>query len=90
MNNSPLRLPLRAAICVTILWGSAWAERQEINGIAAIVNGVVVTDSQVRGAAQTQIRLLAMEAQRGGMTQSEAQRRVAEIEENALDTLIER
>lgn len=69
---------------------AAWAKPVEVDGIAAVVNGQVITRSEVMGAAQTQVRLLAMEAQQSGMNKAEFAERAAEIEKNALSTLIDR
>lgn len=79
-----------AGCAVGLLCGPLQAKPVEVDGIAAIVNGAVITRSQVMGAAQTQVRLLAMEAQHSGMTEAQFRQRAGEIEKNALNTLIDR
>lgn len=61
----------------------------EVNGIAAVVNNQVVTKSEVRSAAQTQVQLLVMQEGRR-LSSSALEARVREIEQNALKDLIDR
>ncbi|MEM1294185.1 MAG: SurA N-terminal domain-containing protein [Verrucomicrobiota bacterium] len=72
-----------AAVCL-----SSFAAT-EVNGIAAVVNNQVVTKSEVRSAAQTQVQLLVMQEGRR-LSASALEARVREIERNALRDLIDR
>lgn len=57
-------------------------------GIAAVVNGKVITTSEVRNAAQMQVHMYLM--QNRGLSPEQLQARVGQIEENALQDLIDR
>lgn len=60
----------------------------EVDGIAAVINGEPITKSEVRKAAQVQIHLLLVQNPR--MTQGALASRVREIEQRAMDDLIEK
>lgn len=70
--------------------GLALAKPVEVDSIAAIVNGEVITRSQVYGAAQMQVRMLAMEAQQSGMTEEQFRKKAEAMQKSALNTLIDR
>lgn len=98
IRKNPCQKSMRAfwkrtllAAGMAVLGGTfACAKPVEVDGIAAIVNGEVITRSQVMAAAQTQVRLLAMEAQQSGITEAEFREKASGIEKNALNTLIDR
>ncbi len=60
----------------------------EVASIAAVVNGEVITTTERDSAVQTQIRLLVLE--NPNMTQEEANSKMAELKQKALDDLIDR
>ena len=70
----------------SIIVGAQAAE--VFTGIAAVVNGKVITTSEVRNAAQMQVHMLVMENR--GMSQGQLEGRVREIEKNALQDLVDR
>lgn len=77
---------LTAALVFSALVSAQSAE--VFSGIAAVVNGKVITTSEVRNAAQMQVHMLVM--QNRGMSQNALEGRVREIEKNALQDLIDR
>jgi parvulin-like peptidyl-prolyl isomerase len=65
--------------------GALAAEQQQIDGIAAVVNGEVITWSQVRGVMAPRERLL-----RSQLRGEELQKKVMEVRKEALQDLIDR
>lgn len=78
-------LLITSAITLGAIAGQA---AQEVNGMAAVVNGQVITKSEVRNAAQMQVHMVVM--QNRGITQAQLEARVRDIEKNALQDLIDR
>jgi len=64
-------------------------EPQVLNAIRAVVNGQPITQMEVDSAVQTQLRVWIMENQ-GMVSRSQVQSRVSELEERALEDLIDR
>tara|TARA_R110002096_G_scaffold215310_12_gene403163 strand:- start:14066 stop:15049 length:984 start_codon:yes stop_codon:yes gene_type:complete len=77
---------LTGALAAAILQAHA---ATEVNGIAAVVNNQVITKSEVRNTAQTQVHLLVLQEGRR-LSASALEARVREIERNALRDLIDR
>ncbi len=81
--------PARAvAALVFLCTAGVGGQTVEVNGIAAVVNNKPITRSEVRNAAQMQIRLLVMERKVRSREALEA--RAKEIETNALQDLIDK
>lgn len=77
-------LPL-AALCL-FACASSFAE-SSVNGIAAVVNGKVITRSQVADAVAAQRQMIAMNLRDRPL---EAQRELAKLDRTAMDSLIDR
>lgn len=81
----------RALLCLTTLIALAMASpgfaQSSSNGIAAVVNGRVITKSEVRDAVTAQEQMLAMQLQNDPAA---LQREVANLRVTALDSLIDR
>jgi parvulin-like peptidyl-prolyl isomerase len=75
-----------AALAVLILHSWAGPGMGETYGIAAKVNGKIITRSEVREAVQAQEQLIAMTVKDPG----EQQRKLSSVRERALEALIER
>ena len=64
---------------------------EQVNGIAAVIDGTrVVTKSEVREAVTTQTVLYQQRVRSGQMTENEYRSKVKELEEESLNSLIER
>lgn len=72
----------------SILGAIAGQAAQDYNGMAAVVNGQVITKSEVRNAAQMQVHMVVM--QNRGITEQQLKAEVQNIEKNALQDLIDR
>jgi parvulin-like peptidyl-prolyl isomerase len=81
----PLRSLLVVAVCALSL-SSTFAQTSR-NGVAAVVNGKVITKSEVADAVNAQRQMIIMQNRDNPMR---AQRELAEVESKALDQLIER
>ncbi|MEM7144322.1 MAG: peptidylprolyl isomerase [Verrucomicrobiota bacterium] len=68
--------------------GLAPAETELVDGVAAVVNGKVITYSEVRNAIAVRIGVVQMEMR--GATREQVEARIAEIEKEALQDLIDR
>lgn len=83
--------PLLAAALLTAgalnLFPSAAAAQSAVNGIAAIVNGKVITKSQVREAVQAQIQLLRFKYREDP---AGLQKELDDLQATALESLIDR
>ncbi len=66
--------------------GSPLSIGETVNGIAAVVNGKVITRSEVREAVEAQEQMIRMTIR----DTAEAQSRLAELHDKSLDALIER
>jgi peptidyl-prolyl cis-trans isomerase SurA len=66
----------------------AIAETELVDGVAAVVNGKVITYSEVRNAIAVRIGVLQMEMR--GASREQVEARVTEIEKEALQDLIDR
>ncbi|MEM8954993.1 MAG: peptidyl-prolyl cis-trans isomerase [Verrucomicrobiota bacterium] len=64
------------------------AETELVDGVAAVVNGQVITYSEVRNAIAVRIGVVQMEMR--GATREQVEARIAEIEREALQDLIDR
>jgi peptidyl-prolyl cis-trans isomerase SurA len=74
------------AICGLAPWGTAFAQdTQVVDGIAAVVNGEVITYSQVRALASPREKLL-----RSQYTGKDLEQKVTELRKFALKDLIDR
>ncbi|MFT5465119.1 MAG: peptidyl-prolyl cis-trans isomerase SurA [Verrucomicrobiales bacterium] len=80
------RISLLTFILIAI--ASVTSAAEPYTGIAAVVNGKVITTSEVRNAAQVQVQMIAL--QNRGMTNAEAAAMIAKIEKSALQDLIDR
>ena len=81
---------LLSVLVVTV--ATAMAQSAErVNGIAAVIDGTrVVTKSEVREAVAAQTALLQHRVRTGQMSSSEFQATIKKLEEESLDSLIER
>ncbi len=81
--SSPRALVL--ALAATALGGPVWSQSAS-NGIAAVVNGVVITLSEVREAVKTQEYIYRMQMRDDPMALEKA---LAELKRDAVDSLID-
>ena len=86
----PKKLPC-LAVAVTALGFATTGEAKPIvlNSIRAVVNGEPITQSMVDAAVQTQVRVWLM-GNKGMVSKAQAEREIREMEERALDDLIDR
>ena len=79
------------AVAVTALGFATTGEAKPIvlNSIRAVVNGEPITQSMVDAAVQTQVRVWLM-GNKGMVSKAQAEREIREMEERALDDLIDR
>ena len=80
---------IRSLPLVALLFAASacFAAESAVNGIAAIVNGKVITKSEVADAVTAQRQMIMMRNRDNPM---QAQRELAELEKTALDSLIDR
>ena len=85
---------LRVLLLPLLLFSVATVQAQsaeQMNGIAAVIDGTrVVTKSEVREAVTAQTTLLRQSVLSGRMTENDYQSTVKKLEEESLDSLIER
>jgi len=86
MSLTTKLVPLCAAVAFCL--PSFTQAATEVDGIAAVINGEPITKSEVRKAAQVQIHLFLVQNPR--MTQGALAAKVKEIEQKALQDLIEK
>lgn len=84
MNAKPA---LSLALVAGLLLPAASSAQALSNGIAAVVNGKVITKSEVRDAVQAQIQILRMQLREEPEKFSDE---VAKLQDTALDSLIDR
>lgn len=77
------------AIPVVALLATARGEPVVLNQLKAVVNGEPITQNMVDSALRTQVQVWAMGTQ-GMVTRDEARKKVREMEEEALNDLIDR
>ncbi|MDB6137950.1 MAG: Peptidylprolyl isomerase [Verrucomicrobiaceae bacterium] len=77
-------LPL---VALFLAASACFASESAVNGIAAIVNGKVITKSEVADAVAAQRQMIAIRNRDNPM---QAQREMAELEKTALDSLVDR
>ncbi|MDB6119865.1 MAG: PpiC-type peptidyl-prolyl cis-trans isomerase, partial [Verrucomicrobiaceae bacterium] len=70
-----------------IAFSACFAQETKVNGIAAIVNGKVITMSEVADAVAAQTQMIMLRNRDNPM---QAQRELAELKTTALDSLIDR
>lgn len=76
-----------ATICLVA--SSAFARPTEVNSIKAVVNGEPITAVMLDQAMRTQVQIWLM-GNKGMVSRSEAEKEIREMEERALDDLIDR
>ena len=72
------------------LWAQSAETRKSINGIAAKVDGRVITQSEVREAITAQALLLQQEHRARKISTDQLKEEIAKLESESLDSLIER
>jgi peptidyl-prolyl cis-trans isomerase SurA len=76
-------------LTLTLFLSQSFGQESKVNGIAAVVNGKVITKSELQDAINAQRQMILVQA-RGNYMDPEVQKELAAVQKDALDNLIDR